>query len=271
MSAEAGIQPADALDAELLDVAVDAAHAAGKILVGRFAGPAEGVRQKADPMDLASEADLAAEGLIASRIAERRPDDALLGEETGFRGRAGSAISWVVDPLDGTQNFLRGLPMWCVSIAAEDASGPRVGVIHDPLHEETFVAVRGAGAWLGSEALPAPNPSLQLGEMILTGSHRRAVEAGAERGERLSRFAACFGSSRELVAAALELAWTAAARVDALYHESKIKVWDKSAGLLICSESGLAVHDLEPAPDGGRPRVLVCPPHLSAELLALVG
>jgi myo-inositol-1(or 4)-monophosphatase len=260
----------DALDAALLGVAVDAAAAAGEALSERFRDSPPAGRPKTGPMDLVSDADLEAEQLIVGLIAERRPDDTVLSEEMGARRGSAGEISWTVDPLDGTQNYLRDLPLWCVSIAAADGAGARVGVIHDPVHGETFAAVRGAGAWLGSAPLPLRSRPSRPEEMILAGSHRRAVAPGAARREQLSDFASRFGSTRETVAAALDFAWTAAARVDVLYHESKIKAWDKSAGELICREAGLSVHDLAPAADGERPRVLVCPPHLSHELLDLI-
>jgi len=118
---------------DVLDVAREAALSAGAELTARYGRPAEGLGAKAHPTDLVSDADRAAEAAIAAVLARRRPDDGILGEE-GTANREGSTgLRWVVDPLDGTVNYLSGIPLWCVSIACEDAVGTLAGVVHDPL------------------------------------------------------------------------------------------------------------------------------------------
>ena len=128
--------------AELERVAAEVAREAGGLLRERFvAGTERGVRSKSTATDLVSEADLASERAIQAGLARRRPDDGLLGEEGAAR-TGSSGLRWVVDPLDGTINFLFGLPQWCVSVAVEDAQGPLAGVVYDPLRDELFAARR---------------------------------------------------------------------------------------------------------------------------------
>ena len=133
-------------ESELLSVAVAAAHAAAEELMPRFGQSSEGVRAKSTPTDLVSDADVAAEAAIRRVLAERRPDDAILGEEGGASGEG--ELRWIVDPLDGTINFLFGIPAFAVSVACEDASGGLVGVVFDPVRRECFTATRSGPAQL---------------------------------------------------------------------------------------------------------------------------
>ncbi len=262
---DGGLLPRE--DRELTRVALAAAVRAGTTLMASFASGPSRVREKEGPVDLVSDADLASEEVILDRIARDRPDDAILSEEGGAIAGS-SGMHWIVDPLDGTHNFVRGIPLWCVSIAVVDGSGTRIGVVNDPLHGECFLGIRGRGGSLNGRRLPLHEEP--HGGLVLGGSCRRAVSPDLPRAARLARFASGFANTRELIAGALELAWTAAGRVDVLYHESRIKLVDKAAGVLVCSEAGLAVHELPPARDGQRDRLLVCPPQMSESLLAQV-
>ena len=150
----------------LLAVAEEAAIAAGELLRERFeAGVERALRTKSTPTDLVSAADLAAEAAIREVLTARRPDDAVLGEEGGRQG-AEDALLWVVDPLDGTLNFLHGLPAWCVSVAVRDADGPLAGVILDPLRGELFAASRDGEARLG-EAVLGGSACTELAQAIV--------------------------------------------------------------------------------------------------------
>src|SRR3954452_12805380 len=120
---------------ELLAIAEEGARAAGAVLLERFGAPRRGVPAKTSPTDPVSEADLAAERALREILSKRRPGDAVLGEEGGQAGAGDTGLRWVVDPLDGTVNFLFGIPQWAVSVACEDASGTLVGVVHDPLRD----------------------------------------------------------------------------------------------------------------------------------------
>ena len=133
-------------DEDLLAVGVEAARAAAAVLVERYeaTGGPTGLATKSTPTDLVSAADVAAERAIRAVLARRRPDDGILGEEEGGDVEGTSGLRWVVDPLDGTVNYLFGLPQWCVSVACEG----RVGVVLDPVRGELFEAVAGRSACL---------------------------------------------------------------------------------------------------------------------------
>ena len=167
--------PAD----DLLALALRAAGAAGELLADRFGDPATGIAAKSTRTDLVSDADREAEALIAGMIRAERPDDGLMGEE-GAQESGASGLRWLVDPLDGTINYLWAVPQWSVSIACLDAEGPLVGVVYDPPRGETFTAVRGRGARRGDVAL-ALSGGAELGEALLgTGfgydAERRALQ-----------------------------------------------------------------------------------------------
>jgi myo-inositol-1(or 4)-monophosphatase len=215
---------------------------------------------------MVSDADRAAEDAIADILRTARPDDGLLAEE-GSEEEAASGRRWVVDPLDGTTNFLYGLPAWCVSVALEDAGGALAGVVFDPNRDELFAAERGAGATCNGDAIQIRDGAPLERALVATGfGYDAAVRESQAR--VVARLLPRVRDVRRLGAAALDLAWAAAGRYDA-YYERGVKHWDVAAGALICARAGLAVHALEPAPpaDGG---LLVAPPAIAAELLALV-
>src|SRR3954452_258174 len=137
----------------LLEVAVAAAMAAGDLLLERFRRPATGVERKSSSTDMVSDADRDAEALIRSLIGERRPGDAVLGEEGGRAAGAGDLL-WVVDPLDGTTNYLYRQPVWAVSVACEDADGGVADVVRHPCLRETITAVHQAAAFCIEIVIP---------------------------------------------------------------------------------------------------------------------
>ncbi|MER5601994.1 inositol monophosphatase family protein, partial [Streptomyces sp. NPDC002265] len=136
----------DPLHTELLGIALEAARRAGELL--RDGRPADlaVAATKSSPIDVVTEMDIAAEKLITGLVADRRPVDGILGEE-GAASEGTSGVRWVIDPLDGTVNYLYGLPTWAVSVAAEQDGETVVGVVAVPMRGETFHAVRGGGAW----------------------------------------------------------------------------------------------------------------------------
>ncbi len=247
---------------ELRALAEAVAREAGALLRGAFDGPELRVAVKSTPTDVVSEADHAAERLIRERLAAARPDDGVLGEEGGDRAGT-SGVRWVVDPLDGTVNFLFGIPQWAVSIACEDGAGTLVGVVYDPPRDELFSAERDGTATLdGAPVQPSTREDLATA-MLGTGfgydpEVRRAQAAVAARILPQVRDLRRFGS------AAIDLAWTACGRLDAFY-EHGLNDWDLAAGALICSRAGLEVRSLAPIGPSG-PGVLVAPPALAAAL-----
>jgi myo-inositol-1(or 4)-monophosphatase len=253
---------------ELLDVAEDAALAAGALLRERFdAGVERALRTKSTPTDLVSEADLASEKAIRAVLAARRPDDAVLGEEGGRQG-AEDALLWVVDPLDGTANFLQGIPMWCVSVAVRDADGALAGAVLDPLRGELFSAARDGTARLGEAVLGGSACATLAQAIVGTGfAYDAGVRAG--QGEVVAGLLPRVSNLRRSGACALDLAWTAAGRLDAFY-ERAVQEWDIAAGELLCARAGLVVERL-PAMNGLPPGILAAPRALADDLRGLVG
>jgi myo-inositol-1(or 4)-monophosphatase len=249
--------------AELRALAEAVAREAGALLRDAFAGPELRVSAKSTPTDLVSEADHAAERLIRERITAARPDDGILGEEGGDHPGS-SGVRWVVDPLDGTINFLFGLPQWAVSIACEDADGALAGVVYDPLRDELFSVERDGTPTRDGAPIACSDREDIATALVGTGfgydaEVRRAQAAVAARLLPDVRDIRRFGS------AAIDLAWTACGRLDA-YYEHGLNAWDLAAGRLLCERAGLEVHDLAPVGPSG-PGVLVSPPALSAPLL----
>lgn len=257
---------------ELLTVATEAARAASDLLRERFGTAAIGVHSKSTPTDPVSEADTAAEEAIRAVLARRRPDDAILGEEQG--GRAGaSGLRWVIDPLDGTVNFLFGIPHWAVSVACEDAAGALAGVVMDPLRDEVFAATREGAAT--RQSADTDGPELIAGSerqdlataLVATGFSYQA-EVRAEQARVAARVLPRARDLRRLGSAALDLAWTACGRFDAFY-ERGLHPWDRAAGALICARAGLRLHEL--APEDGLPGgLLVAPQPLLTKLREIV-
>ena len=251
---------------ELLAVAEEAAVAAGALLLERFGQPGAGVVAKSTPTDLVSDADHAAEAAIRELLGRRRPRDAVLGEEEGERPGA-SDLRWVIDPLDGTVNYLFGIPQWAVSVACEDAEGTVVGLVHDPLRGETFSAVRGGPAMLNGVAVTGSQREELAVSLVATGfSYDAAIRA--RQAEVAARVLPRARDLRRLGSAALDLAWTACGRFDAFY-ERGLRPWDRAAGALLCERAGLELHELD-ARAGLPAGLLAAPAGLAAELEALV-
>ena len=226
--------------AALRALAVDTAREAGGVLADfaarRAAGDDLGVATKSTITDPVSEADRASERTIARRLLAARPDDGLLGEEGQAERRGTTGLRWVVDPLDGTVNFLYGFPAWCVSIAGEDDAGSLVGVVHDPNRAETFVAVRDRGAFCGDTPLQV-NAVAGLDRTMVATGYAYAVETRRDWAVDVADLLGHVRDVRRAGAAALDLAWTAAGRVDA-YLEFGLSPWDWAAGRLLVTEAG---------------------------------
>jgi myo-inositol-1(or 4)-monophosphatase len=277
---------------ELLEVALRAARAAGTELLSRFGKEAVDVRSKSTPTDPVSAADVAAEEAIRAVLAEARPADAILGEEGGetagnvsagggagaAAGGVGTGLRWVVDPLDGTVNYLYGIPTFAVSVACEDRDGTIVGAVLNPVSGECFSATRSG---------PAFRNGIKISASICESFDRALVATGfgydpavrAVQGQVVTRILPRARDIRRAGAAALDLCSCACGRVDA-YYERGVKPWDIAAGALLCKRVGLLVRPLaevhgvevpgisEPVtlPSG----IAVAPPALIEELLTLV-
>jgi len=253
------------IEDELLDVAHRAARAAAAELTARFGRRQQGVRAKSGPTDLVSEADLAAEAAIRRVLSERRPGDSVLGEEGGASGNGD--LRWVIDPLDGTINFLFGVPVFAVSVACEDGDGALVGVVLDPVREETFAATRSGSATLNGAPIAASSQDDLATSLVATGFGYDA-DVRARQAAVLLRVLPQVRDIRRAGAAAIDLCWCACNRYDA-YYERGVKPWDIAAGGLIAERAGLSVRELGAAADGP-PGVLAAPPALIDELQALI-
>jgi myo-inositol-1(or 4)-monophosphatase len=247
---------------ELLQLAEDVARAAGAQLLKAYAAPAQAVEAKSSPTDLVSAADQAAEELIRTRIAVSRPDDGFLGEEgTDEAGRTG--LRWVVDPLDGTTNYLFRIPQWAVSIACEDGDGTVIAAVYDPPRDEMWTALRGGAALRDGEPIHGSQRTDLATSLVATG-FGYAADVRRAQAARVAALLPEVRDIRRLGSAALDLAWTAAGRYD-VYFERGINHWDVAAGALICSCAGLVVEDLPAAPPEGQ-GILVATPGLIAPM-----
>jgi myo-inositol-1(or 4)-monophosphatase len=230
----------------LLDVAVEAVRRAGALLV-EGDGHARTIETKSSATDMVSEMDRGAETVIRAVIAGRRPGDAVLGEEGGeLAGRTG--IRWVVDPLDGTTNYLYRLPAWCVSVAAEDGEGVMAGAVYDPNHDELWTAARGSGSRCNGVPLgPLAAASDLSTALVATGFSYRA-DARARQGLVAAFVLPRVRDIRRAGSAALDLCWVAAGRVDA-YFEEGTHHWDRAAGALVAREAGAWVGGFDGGPE----------------------
>ena len=252
--------------AELLAIAVETAEAAGRLLLERFRAPARGVERKSSTTDMVSDADRDAEALIRERLRGVRQYDAIVGEEGGEEGGS-SGLRWVIDPLDGTTNFLFGIPQWGVSIACEDEAGGLAGVVYSPCHDELFTATRGGGAFLGDVRLAASSKTDLADALIVTGFSYLPEERAAEAAV-VERVLPRVRDIRRPGAASLDIAWTAAGRFDG-YYEVPTHHWDWAAGVVIAREAGAVISELSAVGASG-PGLVVAGPGLHAELRALV-
>ncbi|MEE8390746.1 MAG: inositol monophosphatase family protein [Anaerolineae bacterium] len=217
----------------MLQTAIEAAKQAGQIIVDRYSAKRDiefkGYR------DIVTDADIAAEASVLDMIRARFPDHAILSEEAGGSG-IGSGYTWVVDPLDGTTNYAHRIPIFSVSVGVLEEGEPLIGVVHDPLRNQTFVAERGGGARVNDVSLGVSRVA-NFGHTVV-GLDWTRNDAGRERVLAcLREIAPRCGTIRMLGSAALGLAYVAAGWLDAYFHLS-IKPWDTAAGVLLIAEAG---------------------------------
>lgn len=227
------------LDGARLETARRTAEAAGR-LARRFFENREALLVEAKgPQDLVSAADREVESLIRREIARDFPEDRVLGEEFGdgerHGGGTGTATGWVVDPIDGTQNFLRGIPQFVVSIAFRAAGRTRVGVIHDPNAGETFWASLGGGAFRDGRPIQVSDAARLEDAVIGVGhSPRHAPEAF---NRTITALIEAGAQTRNYCCAAIQLAYVADGRLDATWDPYLLD-WDVAAGMLLVREAG---------------------------------
>lgn len=244
-----------------------AAAATGAAIVRNGFG-AHRITEQKGRLDPVTEVDRASEEAIVDLITTHRPDDGILGEEGAARASTGRR--WIIDPLDGTVNFIHGIPHVAVSIALYDGDEALVGVVHDAMRDEVFVALQGAGASCNGEPMTVS---------AVTDSHRAVVVTGfpydhdrhaAAYGRVVTGVLAEVNGLRRLGSAALDFAWLAAGRFDG-YWEYSLGAWDMAAGALLVTEAGGVVTDIhgKPFTIGGR-HFVAANPHLHEPLRSII-
>jgi len=221
---------------ELLALALRVAREAGDLLMER---PATfDISSKSTAIDIATQMDHASEKHIVSALLAERPDDGIIGEEGASRPST-SGITWVIDPVDGTVNYLYALPGWNVSIGAKDASGPLVGVVHAPTVNSTWSAIRGQGAWLNESPIRCNDP-ISLDRALIGTGFAYDLGARVEQGRVIAALLPQIRDLRRMGSAAVDLCYVAMGAFDG-YFELGLKEWDWAAGALIAQEAGAIV------------------------------
>ena len=256
---------------EPMTVAIDAARAASKHLLERFEGVATGVDAKSSHTDLVSDADRESETVLVSAIRWAFPGDAIVAEE-GSLEPGGSGRTWYIDPLDGTINYLYGVPHWSIVLCLADTDGALTGVVFDPVRDELFSAQRGAGAWV-SRGGGSPRPLrttdvAELGSTLVATGFAYVAEDREEQARILTRVLGEVRDLRRYGSAALDLSWVGAGRFDA-YFESVDKPWDWMAGALIVREAGGRVTELKQK-RSGHPHIVASARDVHDALVALL-
>ncbi len=250
---------------ELAEFAAELARGAAA-LVARAAHGELQVSAKSTDTDLVTVVDRASEQWLVDQIAARRPDDAVLGEEAG--GRPGtSGVRWVLDPIDGTVNFVLGLPQYAISVAAEVHKQVVAGAVCNPATGELFRARRGGGAFLGEHRLRGPR-TVALQRCVIGTGFGYAADRRARQAAVVAQLLPRVGDIRRLGSASLDLCAVACGRLDA-YFEAGLNRWDYAAGALIAAEAGCVTSGLR----GRRPSermTVACAPELAPTLFELL-
>lgn len=228
-----------------LNVMMKAARKAGRSLSKDFREVENLLVSRKGAADFVTRADLAAEKIIHEELMEARPTYGFLGEETGEVEGQDPTRRWIVDPLDGTTNFLHGLPHWAVSIALEHKGQIVAGVVYDPTKDELFFAEKGAGAWMNETRIRA-SVRHRIDESIYATGIPFATrpELPATLKDLAALMPACAGV-RRFGSASLDLAYVAAGRFDGFW-ERDLRVWDMAAGIVIAKEAGAIVEGIAP-------------------------
>jgi len=252
--------------AALLDLAGHVAREAGEMLLAGADGLRTDITTKTSGTDMVSEMDRASEALIVKGILAVRPDDAILGEETGSR-QGTSGVRWVIDPLDGTTNYLYRHPVWAVSVGVEVDGEATAGVVAAPALREIFSAVRGEGAWLNG-ALIAVSGEVDLASALVGTGFGYVAERRARQAAVLPHLLPAVRDIRRYGVASLDLCWVACGRLDG-YFEAGGQPWDVAAGLLIASEAGAISSGLDGGPVAPE-SLMVAAPGVAPALFALL-
>ena len=252
------------LKIELASLAEEVARSAGALLMQR--PDSFTFTEKSSAVDFATQMDQQAEALIVKSLLAARPDDGIIAEE-GAAQQSKSGITWVIDPLDGTVNYLYGLPGWNISIAAKNQDGVIAGVVFAPTINSLWKATKDGGAFLNDKSIKCNDP-VNLNLALIATGFSYDLELRKEQGARIQKLIPQIRDLRRNGAAAVDLCYVAMGAVDA-YFESSLKEWDFAAGGLIATEAGALISGRTGgAPDGD---MVVCAgPSLHAQLLAQI-
>ncbi len=252
------------LKQELVSLAEEVARSAGALLMQR--PDSFTFTEKSSAVDFATQMDQQAEALIVKSLLAARPDDGIIAEE-GAAQQSKSEVTWVIDPLDGTVNYLYGLPGWNISIAAKNQDGVIAGVVFAPTINSLWKATKEGGAFLNNKLIKCNDP-VNLNLALIATGFSYDLELRKEQGARIQKLIPQIRDLRRNGAAAVDLCYVAMGAVDA-YFESSLKEWDFAAGGLIATEAGAVISGRTGgAPDGD---MVVCAgPSLHAQLLAQI-
>lgn len=250
-----------------IDFAMDLARAAGKVV--QDWSLAAGDTHFKGAVNPVTAADHAAERLMIEMIERGRPLDGIVGEEGGHRS---GERTWILDPIDGTINFLHGIPHVAVSVGLVDSSGPLVGVVLDVFKEEMFTAVRGAGTEMNGSAISVSSAATMPSSLVATGFPYDRQDRAEEYARAVAAALRTCQGVRRLGSAALDLAWVAAGRLDA-YWEFELQPWDMAAGALLVIESGGSLTDVRGGPVDVTvvSSVLASNSHVHAPMIEMLG
>jgi len=227
----------------LLNVAIMAARNAGNTLMRKLSAPQKLRIERKGHNDFVSDADLAAERAVITTVQKHYPDHAFLAEESGVSGESDHV--WIIDPLDGTTNYLHGFPIFCVSVAVEVKGRIEHGVVYDPMRQELFTASRGEGAQLDGRRIRISGQTQLENSLIGTGFPFRSPDHPLDAYLRmLEKVLLNTAGVRRPGAAALDLCYVAAGRLDAFW-ETGLKAWDLAAGALVIREAGGMISGLD--------------------------
>ena len=240
-----------------LNVMIKAARRAGRSLAKDFREVENLQVSRKGAGDFVSKADLSAEKIIKEDLMDARPTYGWLAEEGGADEGADPTRRWIVDPLDGTTNFLHGLPHWAVSIALEHKGQIVAGVIYDPTKDEMFVAEKGAGAWMNDQRLRVSSRHSMIESLFATGIPFGGRADLPETIKDVAKIAPTVAGIRRFGAAALDLAYVAAGRFDG-YWERELNAWDIAAGILLVKEAGGMVAPVREGYDILEKGALIC-------------
>lgn len=254
----------------LMNVMVASARKAAKALIRDFGEVEQLQVSRKGPADFVTKADLKADKILRDELMKARPHYCLISEEGGAIDGPDKSHKWYVDPLDGTTNFLHGIPHWSISIGLEREGQLVAGLVYAPLSNDMFMAEKGQGSWLNDRRMRVSGRREISDALLSTGIPARGTGGYAEFSKELTKAMTHTAGVRRYGSAALDLAWVAAGRYDGFW-ERGLKSWDVAAGVVLVREAGGQVSGLDGGSgylEGGQ--ILASNNHLHSAMLGLL-